>query len=133
MEKAKGLFETKMTQVEGDPHGDPEISVMTLRKQFHGDIEATSKGMLLSVVSGSGDSAGSVAMERVSGKIAGLRGSFLLQHSGTIMRGSPLVAATVIPDSGTDELQGLEGKMKINISEGRHSYDFEYSLRFQAE
>ena len=111
---------------------DHEIALMILRKEFNGDLEATSEGMLLSALSGTDGSAGYVAMERVSGKMDGMRGTFLLQHNGIMNRGTPYVTAVVVPDSGTDELVGLEGRMKINIVEGRHSYSFEYSLRFHA-
>jgi hypothetical protein len=39
-----------------------------------------------------------------------------------------LLSITVVPDSGTGQLVGLSGKMAINISEGSHSYAFEYTL-----
>jgi hypothetical protein len=35
---------------------------------------------------------------------------------------------TVVPDSGTDGLVGLAGKMTINIVDGKHLYEFEYTL-----
>lgn len=43
--------------------------------------------------------------------------------------GVPRLTIEVAPDSGTDQLAGLTGKMTINIAEGgKHSYDFEYTL-----
>jgi hypothetical protein len=74
-------------------------------------------------------SAGYVALERVSGTLLGRRGTFVLQHSGTMTRGAPHLALTVVPDSGTDQLVGLSGKMAITIAPDKtHSYDFEYSI-----
>jgi hypothetical protein len=73
-------------------------------------------------------SAGYVAMERVTGTLKGRTGSFVLQHSGTMTRGAPQLSVTVVPDSGTGQLTGLAGTMTIKINEGKHSYEFEYTL-----
>jgi len=101
---------------------------MSLDKQFHGDLEGTSKGEMLAVQSGVQGSAGYVAMERVTGTLAGRSGTFVLQHSGTMNRGEPGLTITVVPDSGTGGLEGLTGKMTIAIREGKHFYGFEYEL-----
>jgi hypothetical protein len=69
-----------------------------------------------------------VAIERVSGTLQGRSGTFVLQHSGTMTRGTPELTITVVPDSGTGQLVGLEGKMTIKIADGKHSYEFEYTL-----
>jgi hypothetical protein len=73
-------------------------------------------------------SAGYVALEQVTGTLNGRKGSFVLQHSATMDRGVPHLSITVVPDSGTDQLTGLAGSMNIIITEGKHSYDFEYTL-----
>jgi hypothetical protein len=73
-------------------------------------------------------SAGYVAIEKVTGTLNGRSGSFYLQHSGTMTRGAGELTITVIPDSGTDELADLQGKMNIIIADGKHSYEFEYEL-----
>jgi hypothetical protein len=99
-----------------------------LDKQFHGDLEATSKGQMLTTMSGVKGSAGYVAMERVSGALHGRKGTFALQHTGTMNRGAPSLTISVVPDSGTEELSGLTGTMEIQITEGKHSYDFAYTL-----
>jgi hypothetical protein len=67
-------------------------------------------------------------MEQVAGTLDGRRGTFVLQHTGTMTRGALTLSVTVVPDSGTGELTGLAGKMEINIADGKHSYDFEYTL-----
>jgi len=73
-------------------------------------------------------SAGYVAIEQINGSLHGRSGTFLLQHSGTMNRGTPLLTVAVVPDSGTGELSGLAGKMEIKIADGKHSYEFEYTL-----
>jgi hypothetical protein len=127
---ATGPFDVKLTPQ--DDKLDPTLGRMTLDKQFHGDLEATSKGQMLTAATDVKGSAGYVAIERVTGTLqtpAGVRaGSFSLQHIGTLNRGVPELSVTVVPDSGTGQLVGLTGKMNIKIADGKHSYDFEYSL-----
>jgi hypothetical protein len=101
---------------------------MSIDKQFHGDLEATSKGEMLSAGTGVTGSAGYVAIERVSGTLHGRAGAFVLQHSGIMTRGEPQLTVTVVPDSGTGELVGLAGEMAILIADGKHSYEFDYTL-----
>ena len=124
---ASGTFEVKLNHQE-DKGGDPTISRMSLDKQFRGDLEAVSKGQMLAAGTDVQGSAGYVAIERVDGKLLGRLGTFALQHSGTMTRGLPQLTITVVPDSGTDQLVGLAGKMTINIVDGKHFYDFEYTL-----
>ncbi|MDH3786405.1 MAG: DUF3224 domain-containing protein, partial [Acidobacteriota bacterium] len=73
-------------------------------------------------------SAGYVAIEQVTGTLHGRRGSFVLQHTGTMNRGAPSLAVTVVPDSGTGDLVGLEGEFTINVEDGKHLYEFNYRL-----
>jgi len=125
---ARGPFEVKLApQPLSYDAGGAMLARMTLDKQFHGDLEATSSGEMLSAGSAVGSGA-YVAIERVTGTLAGRRGSFILQHSATMNRGVPSLSITVVPDSGTDELTGLTGAMNIVIEAGKHSYDFEYAL-----
>ena len=67
-------------------------------------------------------------MELVTGKLDGKKGSFALQHSGTMTRGVPQLSVTVVPDSGTDELAGISGRMTIDVSGGKHLYTFDYAI-----
>ena len=101
---------------------------MSIDKQFHGDLEASSKGQMLSMLSSVKGSAGYVAMERVTGTLHGHSGTFALQHTGSMNRGEPSLNITVVPDSGTGDLAGLTGKMEIIIADGKHSYVFDYAL-----
>jgi hypothetical protein len=125
---ASGPFEVKLTP-QDDKSGDTGLARMTIDKQFHGDLEATSQGQMLSAMTAVQGSAGYVAIEKVSGKLKGRTGTFVLQHTGVMNRGVPQLTITVVPDSGTGELEGLSGTMSINIAPGgKHSYDFEYTL-----
>jgi hypothetical protein len=105
-----------------------QLGRMSIDKRFHGDLEATSKGEMLTAGTSVKGSAGYVAIERVDGTLRGRSGTFVLQHSGTMTRGVPQLTVTVVPDSGTGELAGLAGRMAIVIADGKHSYDFEYTL-----
>jgi hypothetical protein len=102
---------------------------MLLDKRFHGDLEAISKGTMLAAGTGAKNSSGGyVALEIVTGTLKGHSGTFILQHIGTMTRGTPSLSVTVVPDSGTGQLTGIAGNMKISIADGKHSYDFEYTL-----
>jgi len=100
---------------------------MTLDKQFQGDLQATGKGEMLTAGTEVG-SAVYVAIERVTGTLGGRRGSFVLVHHGTMTQEAQSLTITVVPDSGTAELAGIAGAMTINIVDGAHGYDFEYTL-----
>jgi hypothetical protein len=126
---ATGSFEVKLTpQPSEGKTEDAGLGRMTIDKQFHGDLEATSKGQMLSAGTPVKGSAGYVAIERVTGTLHGRTGSFILQHTGTINRGTPQLSVTVVPDSATGQLVGLSGSMNIIITDGKHSYDFAYTL-----
>lgn len=124
---ASGTFEVKMNNVSPDDKG-AAIGRFSLDKRFHGDLEGTSNGEMLAVNTPVAGSAGYVAMEQVTGKLNGRTGTFALQHTGTMTRGAPELSVTVVPDSGTGELVGLSGKMDIKITEGKHFYEFDYTL-----
>ena len=113
--RATGTFEVKMSPQEADM----SVGRMTIDKQFQGDLVGTSKGQMLMASSESvKNSAGYVAIEKVTGTLNGRRGSFYLQHTGVMTRGAGELTITVIPDSGTDQLAGLRGKMNINHRRG---------------
>jgi len=123
---AAGPFEVQLTpQPPGD---DAVLGRFALDKEFLGDLTGTSKGQMLAFGSTVKGSAGYVAMEYVTGSLSGRQGTFVLQHSGSMTRGSGELVITVVPDSGTDALVGLSGTMRIEIADGKHSYVFDYSL-----
>ena len=127
---ATGPFDVKLTSQSTDavPEGTT-LGRMSLDKQFHGDLEASSVGEMLTAMTSVKGSAGYVAIERVTGILQGRKGTFVLQHSGTMSQGSQNLSVTVVPDSGTGDLAGLSGKMNIRIETGgKHFYDFEYEI-----
>jgi len=127
--QATGTFDVKVVP---QPHdaavGDATIGRMALDKQFHGDLQGTSKGQMLAAGTDVKGSAGYVALERVNATLNGRTGTFALQHSGTMTRGEPALSITVVPDSATGQLAGLSGRMNIEIAGGEHSYTLEYAF-----
>ena len=125
---ARGTFDVKTTPQPAADSDDSGIARLLLDKQFHGDIEAVSKGQMLAAGTATKGSAGYVAIEKVTGTLSGRKGSFVLQHIGTMNKGVPTLHVSVVPDSGTDQLTGLSGTMTIIIANSAHSYEFAYLL-----
>jgi len=123
-----GLFEVKISPQAAAENEEASISRMLLDKHFHGELEAESQGQMLAYMTSVKGSAGYVAMEKVVGSLQGRKGSFVLQHSGIMNRGEQTLVLTVVPDSGTEELEGLSGSMTITITDGKHYYGFDYQM-----
>lgn len=129
MRHASGAFDVKMTpQPPDEKVGDPKIGRMTLDKQYRGDLEASGRGQMLAVMDQAKGSGGYVALEIVDGTLAGKKGTFALQHGGLMDGGTPSLTIVVVPESGTGELEGIAGKLGIWIKDGKHYYDFDYTL-----
>lgn len=128
---AKGRFEVKLqpldTYMEKEEEG-MNMARMSINKTYQGDLQATSQGEMLSLVTFTNGSAGYVAMEKVTGSLEGKQGSFALQHFGVMKQGENRLLLEVIPDSATGELVGLWGGMSITIEDGEHYYEFDYSF-----
>jgi hypothetical protein len=130
-QRATGPFEVKLApqkadnpQAEASGHGR-----MSIDKQFHGDLEGASQGEMLSFMTSTKGSAAYVAIEKVTGTLGGRKGTFVLAHTGTMNRGAPELIVAVVPDSGTGELTGISGHVKIHIApDGQHSYEMEYTF-----
>ena len=127
--EATGTFEVKLTpQPLEHGEGDTTVGTMVIDKTLSGDLEGTSWGLMVSAVTQVKGSAGYVAMERITGKLHGREGSFVLQHSATMSGGGQSQDITVVPDSATGALKGLSGTFLIHIDKGAHAYTFTYSL-----
>jgi hypothetical protein len=127
--QARGTFDVKVTPQPADDPAGGAFGRLFLDKQFHGDLNGTSQGQMLASGSGAANSSGAyVALERVSGTLHGRRGSFVLQHNGTMSKGVASMTVTVVPDSCTDALAGLTGTLTIIIEGRTHSYVFDYTL-----
>jgi hypothetical protein len=129
MKRASGSFEVSVQPLaNAEVSSDPLLGRFLLTKKFSGDLDARARGHMLSAGTPIKGSAGYVAIDQVTGLLDGRKGSFVLQHSGSMKRGVPALSVMVVPDSGTDELAGLTGTLSINIVEGKHFYDFLYSI-----
>jgi hypothetical protein len=131
MSHATGPFDVKMSPQKPDNPIEEAANIarMTGDKQWHGDLEGTSKVVMLATPPDAKGSGIYVALERVTCTLKGRNGTFLLHHTGIMNRGVPELSISVAPDSGTGQLAGITGKMMINIAPGgKHSYDFEYTL-----
>ena len=126
---ASGTFDVKLAPQPAAPGTEAaQLGRLAIDKRFHGDLEASSLGEMLSAGTEVPGSAGYVAIERVSGSLHGRQGSFVLMHFGLMERGTPSLRVSVVPDSGTGELAGIRGEFQIRIEQGRHEYTFEYEL-----
>lgn len=129
MARASGTFEVKLTPLSSrEAEGGIALGRSAIEKRFHGDLQGTGEGEMLTTLTPVSGSAAYVAIERVAGTVHGRTGSFVLQHRGVMTRGEQDLAITVVPDSGTGELAGIVGTMTIAIAEGTHSYELEYTL-----
>jgi hypothetical protein len=125
-----GEFEVKMNPQKADnPEAESAgVGRMSLDKHYRGELDATGKGEMLSIMTQVKGSGVYVAIERVNGTLSGRSGSFLLYHRGVMTRGVPELSIKVVPDSGTGDLTGLTGDMQIRRPDGKHFYDFDYDL-----
>ena len=127
--QAKGEFEVKrIPQEELDIGGGASVGHSRFEKRFRGPLDATSVVHMLAVMAPVPGSGAYVAMERIEGSLDGRRGSFFAQHNGVMDRGKPSLDLTVVPDTGTDGLVGLRGRIAIDIVDGKHFYTFDYDL-----
>ncbi|MEX0143100.1 DUF3224 domain-containing protein [Massilia sp. LMS1-1-1.1] len=129
MPSITGTFDVTITpETLSDTAAQSGLGRLSLDKRYHGALEASAQGEMLSARASVTGSAGYVALERVEGSLDGRHGSFYLQHSGTMTRGVPALSVTVVPDTGTEQLQGLRGSLAIRIEDGKHYYDFTYDI-----
>lgn len=126
---AKGSFTVEM-KPQSEPSTIDGVSLgrMSLDKRFEGDLVATGRGEMLTALTPVNGSAGYVAIERITGTLHGRSGGFVFQHTGTMSRGVQQLSITVVPDSGIGALAGISGVFKLNLVDGVHLYEFEYSL-----
>ena len=127
LQHATGTFEVKLTP-QDDKAEDKSMGRMTIEKQWHGPMEGSGKGQMLTGGDPSTGSATYVAIEKFNGTINGRKGTVLFQHMGTVNRGVQDLNITVVPDSGTDQLKGISGRVTIKIEGGKHYYDFQYAI-----
>ncbi|MCB1163319.1 DUF3224 domain-containing protein [bacterium] len=126
---AKGEFTVELAPLEFEGvDAKAPLGRLSIDKRITGDLDATTRGQMLSAGTATKGSAGYVAIEQVTGTLQGKRGSFVLMHTGLMARGEPSLSVVVVPDSGTGELAGITGAFEIIIADGKHAYAFSYSL-----
>jgi hypothetical protein len=129
MKRASGSFEVSVQPLaNSEVSADPMLGRFLLSKKFTGDLDASARGHMLSAGTAVKGSAAYVAIDQITGSLGGRKGGFVLQHSGSMKRGASSLSVMVVPDSGTGELEGITGTLSINIVDGKHFYDFLYSL-----
>ena len=127
--RATGRFEVVVKPVSAEESpGASSLGRLSLDKKFWGDLVAVGKGEMLTAMTPTKGSAAYVAIERVTGALDGREGSFVFQHVGTMQDGSQQLTIVVVPDSGTEALSGIRGNFNINIVDGKHFYEFDYTL-----
>jgi hypothetical protein len=130
MPTIEGTFEITL---EFSPPHDESHGVSLARaageKTFSGGLTASSRVEMLSARRTEPSSAAYVALEKVSGKVQGREGSFVLLHQGLMNPSGQSLQVMVMPGSGTASLEGISGTMDIRIEEGRHFYVFQYELQ----
>jgi hypothetical protein len=126
---ARGTFSVDM-KPQSEPNAVDGVSLgrMSLNKKFEGELQGTGQGEMLTALTPIKGSAGYVAIERFTGTVHGRSGSFVFQHSGTMNEGAQQLSIAVVPSSGTGALLGIVGTFRLNILEGKHLYEFEYTL-----
>ncbi len=126
MPHAQGTFTVNVKPLTPTPA--EAIARYSIDKQIEGDLQATTQGEMFSAGDPRGGMAGYVAMEIVTGTLGGKRGSFALQHSGTMDAAGPRLAVQVVPGSGTGDLKGITGSFVITMAGGQHRYELSYDL-----
>jgi hypothetical protein len=127
MTVARGTFDVKLSPQADDSAAAGPFNRLFLSKQYQGELQASSNGQMLGAEAAEG-SGGYVALEYVTGALNGLRGSFVLQHVGTMRKGAPALNVSVVPDSGTEQLKGIAGSMTIVVEGNKHYYTFDYTI-----
>lgn len=128
--QAKGSFTVNLNPLDNTypGAGGNTLGRMGIEKTYSGDLDASGRGEMLSARTAVPRSAGYVAIEEVSGTLAGKRGSFVLQHFGLMSPGGESLRVDIVPDSGTGEWQGITGSLTIQRTGDGHTYRLEYDL-----
>ncbi|MCW8107888.1 DUF3224 domain-containing protein [Alteromonas ponticola] len=131
MRKVVGEFEVELKPIEPTFMADDDNTVnrMTINKSYKGNLSASGKGEMLSLLTPVKGSAGYVALEIIKGSLEGKKGAFVVQHSGIMGPSGEALHIPIIPNSGSGELSGIVGSMNIKVDNGKHYYELEYGLQ----
>ena len=124
---ASGTFVVKVQPL--TPAPAEGLTRYSINKEIYGDLEGTTKGEMFSGGDPKQGAAGYVAIEVVTGTLAGKHGGFALMHFATMDANGPKMSVIIVPGSGTGGLKGIAGNFTIHIEGGQHSYDLDYTLQ----
>ena len=127
MPTAQGTFTVK-PRADAPAPTVPEIGRMLLDKQWSGDLAGQSVVEMLTFMTPTQGSAVYVAIEVVQATLGGKPGSFAFFHAGISERGEQRLTYEVILDSGTGELTGLSGELRLEMVDKVHRYTLTYVL-----
>ena len=109
----------------------PRLARASVTKTFTGDIEGEGQVEYLMMYRSDG-SAAFVGLERVTGRIGGMSGTFVLQRIGVFESGQAKESYSVVPGSATGELSGLHGDGSSAVGHGsEHPFTLDYDLAQQ--
>lgn len=128
MHYAKGPFDVSTKPIDQDKADGSTLGRFSLDKTYHGALDATGEGEMLTVGTEVPGSAAYVATERVVGTLDGKVGSFALVHRGSMRGEERNMTIDIVPDSGSGALKGITGRLIITVVEGKHQYELEYTL-----
>jgi hypothetical protein len=128
----EGKSTFKITSWEEQPYAEaaagPKLTRAQVSQTFSGIVEG--KGLVeYLMVSPEDGITEFTGLERVTGKVAGCSGSFVLQHTGTYAGNTAKSDWLVVEGSGTGDLRTLRGKGSYNAIQGSDAnvlfdYDF---------
>ena len=127
---ASGYFDVTLApQTADNPQvRTAQIERLSIDKKYHGDVQGTSTGQMQAIKNAE-DTGAYVALEKVVASLHGRNGTFMLMHYGYMSKGAVgRWLVEIVPDSGTGELAGLSGTMKIIPKDGMHYYEIDYAL-----
>jgi len=123
---ARGTFDVDIRP--GAAELDGAVGRFDVSKTFDGEVQGVSTGVMLSAGNPQAGSAGYVALEVFAGHLGGRRGGFALQQFGTMHEGAQVLHYDIAPGSGTDELVGITGSIRLETEGGQHHYELTYQL-----
>ena len=107
----------------------PKMTRASVAKTFTGDIDGEGHVEYVMMYRSDG-TASFVGLERVTGRIAGRNGSFVLRRTGVFEDGQAKESYSVIADSGTGELRSLRGEGTSSLG---HAADYPFALNYELD
>lgn len=106
----------------------PKLTRATVKKTFSGDIEGEGQVEYLMMYRSDG-SATFTGLERITGRVGGKTGTFVLQRTGVFEDGQAKETYSVVPGSATGELRGLRGEGTSSVGHGmEHPFTLSYEF-----